>query len=232
MVDFRLDAPPTLYIFLDEGGNFDFSAKGSKYFSLTCVSLFRPFHLNTKLDTYKYDLLEHRIQPRLNLECFHCANDNRHVKARIFDLLAEGLPNHSVDAVIVEKSKTGPALREPVKFYPKMIGFLLRYAIEQANSEIGEVVVITDSIPLEKKKSAIEKAIKTTLHEMLRRDTPFRVMHHASKAHYGLQIADYMNWAILRKWEKSDCVTYERVASKIRSEFDIFRTGTRHYYEK
>ena len=111
-----------------------------------------------------------------------------------------------------------------------MIGFLLRYAIEQAYSEIGEVVVITDSIPLEKKKSAIEKAIKSTLHEMLRRDTPFRVMHHASKAHYGLQIADYMNWAILRKWEKSDSVIYDKVAPKVRSEFDIFRTGTRHYY--
>ena len=230
MVDSWSDVPPTLYIFLDEGGNFDFSVKGSKYFSLTCVSLFRPFHINNRLDGYKYDLLEHRIQPRLDLEYFHCADDNRHVKARVFDILAEDLPNHSVDAVIVEKSKTGPALREPVKFYPKMIGFLLRYTIEQAHSEIGEVVVITDTIPLAKKKSAIEKAIKSTLHEMLRRDTPFRVMHHASKAHYGLQIADYMNWAILRKWEKSDCVIYDKVATKVRSEFDIFRTGTRHYY--
>lgn len=221
---------PTLYVFLDEGGNFDFSNNGSKSFSLTSVSLTRPFGLHTILDTYKYDLIEHRIQPRINLECFHCADDNRHVRMRVFDLLREHLPDNSVDIVIVEKSKTGPALREPVKFYPKMLGYLLRFAIEKAGPDIGEVVVITDSIPLAKKRKAIEKATKSTLHDMLRQDVPFRVMHHASKAHYGLQIADYVNWAVLRKWERGETALYNRISEKIRSEFDIFRSGTRHYY--
>lgn len=32
-----------LYIFLDEGGNFDFSTGGTKYFTITALSKERPF---------------------------------------------------------------------------------------------------------------------------------------------------------------------------------------------
>ncbi|NKB54630.1 MAG: hypothetical protein GKR97_20915 [Rhizobiaceae bacterium] len=221
---------PTLYIFLDEGGNFDFSRKGSKYFTLTCVSLYRPFSLHTDLDTYKYDLIEHRIKPRIEMEYFHCTDDNPYVRSKVFDMLASDVPANSVDAVIVEKSKTGPALQPSEEFYPRMLGYLLRYAIENAPAGIGEVVVITDSIPVRKKKRAIERGIKTSLPKMLPSGTPYRLMHHKSAAHYGLQVADYFNWAIYRKWEHGDPSSHAKIAAQIRTEFDIFRAGIRHYY--
>jgi len=109
---------PTLYIFLDEGGDFNFSPTGSKYFTLTCVNMRRPFLLHTALDTYKYNLIEFRNQPRIDLEYFHCTDDNRHVRSKVFDMLAEELPRQSVDAVIIEKCKTVPALQVPEKFFP------------------------------------------------------------------------------------------------------------------
>jgi len=224
------DNLPTLYVFLDEGGNFDFSPSGSKYFTLTCVSLYRPFTLHTDLDTYKYDLIEHRIKPRIDMEYFHCADDNRHVRSKVFSMLAASVPAESVDSVVVEKRKTGPALQPPEKFYPKMLGFLLRYAVEKASQGVGEVAVLTDSLPVAKKRKAIDKAVKTVLADMLPSDTPYRVMHHSSRAHYGLQIADYFNWAIFRKWEHADSNTFKTIQTRVRSEFDIFRTGRRHYY--
>jgi len=223
-------ALPTLYIFLDEGGNFDFSPSGSKYFTLTCVSLYRPFTLHTDLDTYKYDLIEHRITPRIAMEYFHCAEDNSYVRGKVFSMLAASVPHNAVDSVVVEKRKTGPALQPPEKFYPKMLGYLLRYAVEKASHGVGEVVVITDSLPVAKKRKAIEKAVKTVLANMLPAGTPYRVMHHSSRAHYGLQIADYFNWAIFRKWEHGDTRSHVEIASQIRSEFEIFRIGTRLYY--
>ncbi len=221
---------PTVYIFLDEGGNFDFSSKGSKYFILTCVSLYRPFSLHTELDTYKYDLIEHRIKPRLEMEYFHCAEDNKYVRKSLFEKLQSKIPPKSVDTVIVEKNKTGPALQAPEKFYPKMLGYLLKYAIGKVSEEIGEVVVITDSIPVAKKRKAIEKGVKLNLAAMLPKGVPYRIMHHASRSHYGLQIADYFNWAVYRKWEHGDDGAFSIVKSQIRSEFDIFRTGTTYYY--
>lgn len=221
---------PTLYIFLDEGGNFDFSRNGSKFFTLACVSMHRPFSLHTELDTFKYDLIEYRKLPRINIEHFHCTEDNRHIKRRMFDLLAEHIPKNSVDTVIVEKSKTGPALQAPERFYPQMLGYLLRYVMENAPEGFGELVIITDSIPINKKRKAVEKALKTVLVKMLPANVHYRLMHHASKAHYGLQIADYLNWAVYRKWERNDLEAYNKIEHLVRSEFDIFRSGTRHYY--
>ncbi|WP_132242894.1 DUF3800 domain-containing protein [Primorskyibacter sedentarius] len=221
---------PTLYIFLDEGGNFDFTKKGSRFFTLTCVSQYRPFSLHTDLDTYKYDLIEHRLKQRIDIEYFHCADDNRHVRSRVFKMLAESVPVGSVDSVIVEKRKTGPALRPADKFYPKMLGYLLRYAVEKASQGVGEVTVITDTLPVAKKRKAVEKAVKTVLADMLPSGTPYRVMHHSSRAHYGLQVADYFNWAIYRKWEHGDASALDTLDSQVRSQFDIFRKGKRFYY--
>lgn len=223
---------PTQYLFLDEGGNFDFSPSGTKYFTLTCVNMRRPFKLHTALDTYKYDLIEFRKEPRIAMEHFHCAEDNRFVRSKVFKLLANGVSTQSVDTVIVEKSKTGPALRTPEKFYPKMLGYLLRYSMERMPNGIGEVVVITDSIPVKRKRQAMEKAVKKALSDMLPNGVPYRVMHHSSRSHYGLQIADYLNWAIYRKWEHKDSEICDFLQELIRSEFDIFRSGTTYYYQR
>jgi hypothetical protein len=47
-----------LYVFLDEGGNFDFSINGTKYVTLTCVSGTRPFPWFGPLANLRCDLLE------------------------------------------------------------------------------------------------------------------------------------------------------------------------------
>lgn len=216
-----------LYIFLDEGGNFDFSIKGSRYFSLTSISTVRPFAFNVQLDHYKYDCIEWG----LNQEYFHCAEDNSHLRERVFGIIAEHLSTLCIDSILVDKPKTGPALQEPKHFYPKMISYLLKYAIERhQQTTISEIIVITDNIPLNEKRKAVEKAIKMTLSDMLSEDLKYRIIHHASKAHHGLQIADYCNWAIYRKWERGDSQYYDIIKNGIRSEFDIFRSGVRRYY--
>ncbi len=45
-----------LYIYLDEGGNFDFSANGTKYFTLTSVTTVRPFIIRYKCDHPDYPI--------------------------------------------------------------------------------------------------------------------------------------------------------------------------------
>ncbi|RJP22049.1 MAG: hypothetical protein C4529_06380 [Deltaproteobacteria bacterium] len=137
-----------------------------------------------------------------------------------------------VDSVIVEKRKTHPALRDEVKFYPKMLGYLLRHLLKEdaLTNGVEEVIVITDNIPVKSKAKAVEKTIKMTLTEMLPGTVKYRVLHHASKSSFGLQVADYCNWAIYRKWEGGDSRSYDLIRSRIRSEFDIFQSGDRYYY--
>ena len=58
----------------------------------------------------------------------------------------------------------------------------------------------------------------------------YRVLHHASKAHYGLQTADYCNWATFRKWEQADDEYYQVISSALKSEYDIFKEGNDIWY--
>ena len=214
------------YVFLDEAGDLGFNNNGSRYFVLTAISMKRPFPVVDALDTYKHNCLE-AFEHRLDQEFFHCTDDNRYVRKRVFDLIVTELHGIRIDCLVVEKRKTGPALREDKRFYPKMLGYLLKYVLPQ----VGEkVIIITDRIPVKKKRQAIEKGVKRTLAEMLPPEAKYRILHHESRSHLGLQVADYCCWAVFRKWERDDAAYYDRIKEAIKSNFDIFRTGTTHYY--
>jgi len=77
-----------LYIFLDEGGNFDFSPTGTKYFTLTCISKTRPFQIAPALDSLKYDLIE----TGLDIEYFHAAEDRQAVRDKVFAAIQKFMP--------------------------------------------------------------------------------------------------------------------------------------------
>ncbi len=219
--------PRCLYIFLDEGGNLDFSRGGTKYFTLSSISLQRPFLLDPKLHNLKFDILE----CGLDLERFHAAEDRQAVRDLVFKVIQSHLTTFRLDTLIVEKVKTGPALQPVEFFYPRMLGYLLRHIIRQVSWQtLDEVIVITDTLPVAKKRDAIQKGIKQTLARMLPSGVKHRVLHHASQSSMGLQVADYCNWAIYRKWEKGDSRSYVLIQKALRSEYDIFEKGTTCYY--
>ncbi len=188
----------------------------------------RPFSMCSRLDDYKYDVVEFGK----DLEKFHCCEDNSYIKKKVFEIIEENLLEIRIDSLIIRKCKTGPALRVEEKFYSTMLGYLLRYIMEPIDFQIvEEVCVITDSLPTKRKKSAFKKAIKTRLSKSISNTASYRIYHHSSAAHYGLQIADYCNWAIMRKWERGDDEYYSRIKSAITSEFEIFRNGRVKYYD-
>lgn len=156
--------PEHLYLFIDEAGDFNFSRTGTKYFALTAASKTRPFSWELPISSLKYDLIEFG----LDIEYFHASEDRQPVRDRFFNTICDHLTELRVDTLVVEKSKTGPALQEMETFYPKMVGYLLQYLLDHRNiSNYEGVVVITDSLPVRKKRDAIEKAIKMTVSKML-----------------------------------------------------------------
>jgi hypothetical protein len=217
----------TLYIFLDEGGNLDFSASGTRFFTVSTITKLRPFSIESDLLALKYDLLEEG----LDLERFHASEDKQAVRDRVFSIIGKHLAQFRIDSLIVEKRKTQPQLRDQEKFYPVMLGYLLRHVFKQVMGENHkQIIVKTDQLPLNKKRKAFEKAIKTTLADMLPNHARYRVLHHESRSSISLQVADYCNWAIYKKWTTGDSRSYDLIKEGIKSEFDIFRTGKEHYY--
>lgn len=222
----ELSSPP-LYVFLDEGGNFDFSPNGSKYVTLTCASGSRPFPWFGPLAALRYDLLEEGW----DLERFHASEDHWKVRKVVFDVISAHTGDLRVDSLIIEKQKTAPVLQPLEVFYPRMLGYLLRYVIEGGLRQgHNQVLVITDTLPLKKKRNAIRKGIQMTLPPMLPDGVTYEILHHTSQSCVGLQLADYCNWAIYRKWQSNDDTSYKRIQTAIASEFDIFRLGKIHYY--
>ena len=109
------------YLFLDESGNFDFGPKGTPYFVLTGISIKRPFRWLQGLDDLKYDCLESGLID----ECFHCSEDTRGLRDKVFGLLSGHLDDVYIDSVIAEKVQISDTLREDELFYTEMFKHLL-----------------------------------------------------------------------------------------------------------
>ena len=71
-----------LYIFLDEGGNLDFSKNGTKYFTITGLSKERPFEAFKASNNLKYD----RIESGTEIEYFHASEDRQVVRDEVFKI--------------------------------------------------------------------------------------------------------------------------------------------------
>ena len=149
------------------------------------------------------------------------------VRNKVFRVIASvGL--FDFDAVVIEKSKANPALYPPERFYPKFAGYLLRHVFRRYPGD-EQIVVVTDRLPMKRRREAVEKAFKAFLRTELR-DRPFTIVHHHAAAHLCLQAADYCMWAVYKKWTTGDTRSYDLIRSFIKSEFDIFRLGTEYFY--
>lgn len=204
------------YIFLDESGNFDFGPQGTRHLVLTSVGMRRPFSASDRLDDYRHGCIESGT----DIEYFHCHADRRDVREAVFDVIATHLDAIRIHCLVVEKANVDPALRSPDRLYPRMLGYLVRAALrEETIAGADEVVVMTDTIPVNRKRKAVEKSIQLAVARKQPLKPRYRILHHRSCSHYGLQMADYCCWAIFRKWEKGDGSWHDRIEPAVRGEF-------------
>ncbi|MDP4659027.1 MAG: DUF3800 domain-containing protein [Opitutales bacterium] len=185
---------PTRYLFIDEAGNLDFTMSGSKLFVFICLTGDWRASGLLRLHGLRQDMLRRG----LDIEYFHASENKQDVRTEVFRALHESHVAGKIVALVVEKAAVPLAEREPGVFYTKFLRHTISHVIEHAE---GEHVIITDSIPIQKKRRAIEKALRSALAETHARTM---IYHHASKSHLELQCADYFGWAIWRYLTKSE----------------------------
>ena len=216
-----LSPSSSLYLFIDEAGNFDFAESGTSYLVLSCVSRRRPLLGAGELLELKYDLLE---SGQAELEYFHASEDRQSVRHLVWEVIERHLASMQVDSLIIEKRMVVEGLRSPEKLFAWAIGRLLHHVLGRWSTQpLSEIVVMTDRLPLNKHRAAAERAIRGQLTEIMPARARCRIFHHASMSDPGLQIVDYINWAVFRKWERGDRSSYARISRAIRSEYEIFR---------
>jgi len=171
---------------------------------------------------YESDLIELRydlLEDGLPLEYFHATEDRQVVRDRVFQIIESSIETIAIDCVVVDKHKIDNQLHSTAGLYTHAIGELIKQVdLSVAISQYDNIVVITDSIPVAKKRKAAEKGVKTTIDDSLPDGVRYQLYHYASKSCIGLQVADYCNWAIYRKWSKQDLRSYELISEAIRSE--------------
>jgi hypothetical protein len=215
-----------MYLFADESGNFDFSRRSgaTRYFILTAISLRDCAAVNTQFHELRHQMAwEGHDHPGP----FHAAQDPGPVRNRVFGLI-EAL-DLRVDSVIVEKAKAMPHLRATDEtFYQHVWFYLMQYVASRLPCE--ELLVVTASLGTKKKKRL---AFYDTVRQVIRqvsKSARHKTACWDASSDSCLQVADYCGWAIQRKWEMSDLGAYSRIATKIRSEYDLFARGKRLYY--
>lgn len=239
----------TLYIFIDESGNFDFSSKGTKYFVLTSVATVKPSNGREAFLDLKYQLLKEKDSGVDDF--FHATEDLQTVRNRMFDLISK-TGDFIVDSIVVQKNKTNPSLHErldaPVgkngyvsfksmrtvktdeEFYRKISNTLLKYIFRHYGGldQIEQVVVVLGALFTKNKQEYILKTLKQYLKENFGK--PFFIYFHRVQCDINSQIADYCGWAIYVKWERCETRPLEAIKEKVRSQFEIFKSGKTEYY--
>ncbi|MDK1046411.1 MAG: hypothetical protein QGM45_12110, partial [Anaerolineales bacterium] len=146
-----------IYLFFDEAGNLDFNPSGSKWYVFGVLSTPDPGPLSHALTTLRYELMGER--EGLVLERFHASEDRQAVRDRVFESLLN-VGDFEYDAVVIEKRKTHWSIQEPLKFYPKFAEVLLQYVFHR-HAEDGEpLILVTDQLPLNRKRKSLEKAFR------------------------------------------------------------------------
>jgi len=235
----------TLYIFIDESGNFDFSSSGTKFFVLTSITTLYPLSQRLQLIGLRYALLKKGIDQ----EYFHATEDEQKVRDYVYHYLNK-LDDIEVDAVIAQKNKTNPSLyiehnacpkkggrgfifktiHLEEKFYKLMSQTLLRYIFSRYHNldNIEGIVVILGKIFTKNKRGYVLKSLKQYLKAQFQK--PFYIYFHKSESDINCQLADYCGWAIYVKAERKEDRPIKSLNGKIKSVFDIFQRGTTEYY--
>lgn len=237
----------TLYIFIDESGNFDFTPKGTKYFVLTAASTVAPLKDRDELLKRVHELKYAGWNLGQSDYCFHATEDKQEVRDWVFNAIKE-LVDVEVDAIVAQKNKTNPSLyiqyvpskkasdffgvkpvRSEEKFYDKISKMLLQYIFRryEKQDEIGKIVVVLGSLFTGAKRKYVLKSLKQYFKTF---NKPFYIYFHSTSSEINCQIADYCGWAVFVKYERGEGRPLQEIQDKIKSNFDVFSLGTTEYY--
>ena len=90
-------------------------------------------------------------------------------------------------------------------------------------------MVVASKVLINKKKAAVYRAVRDVVLQATP-TTMFQTIFASAVSDPCLQVADYMAWAVQRKYERDDTRSYDLVRSKIATEFQPFRAGTPVHY--
>lgn len=225
------------YIFLDESGKPEiFSTKGknlvelnqaSKFLVISAVRCADQLLLQQQVTEFRLSLLKDAsinaiFSSAYTLDAFHASPDYRQVRKAFYEFI--NTLDIKIDVIVVDKLKTVQVLQQnPGRLYGVMAGQLIK---DQLHLKETEVIFSRKDSKLKLQKelnievetqrlSFIEK------HPNLDSAVELKYFHNPHYSHGGLQIADYVAFAVFQVFENENREWYDLIASKIGRVHDI-----------
>ena len=206
----------TLYIYLDESGNFDFSERGTKHFVLCAMTTLEPISTQEPLQALKYSMLEEGH----DIEYFHASEDRQITRNQVFNKIKnlEGLGLHFIYA---EKNKADASMRTPSKLYALFGSRLLDYCFRDSKAnQIDQIIVIFERALTKKDQGAFDRSVKPELKKI---GKPFRIYFHSTMSDFNAQIADYAAWSLYVRLERNELRPFNELKAFKPTVFNVFK---------
>lgn len=216
--------PDTLFVFIDESGNFDFSTKGTRHFVMAGVAALAPLDSAAEMQALRYQLLAEGV----DVSGFHAAEDRQFVRDRVFKTF-DSIENMKVHTIYGDKHRAAPRLQSDSQLHALFGRALIRYFLRVFNSsDYKRVVVVFDQALTKNKQGDFHGVIKPELKALQK---PFRIYFQKMVTDMNGQIADYVAWSKFVQLERNELPPWRSLAFTLHpSDFNIFRNGNTIYY--
>jgi hypothetical protein len=226
------------WIFIDESGKPEvFSSNGinlvetkqaSRYLILSAIRTSNQLDLQQGVTKFRLDLMKNKkinniFSSSYTLDSLHAQIDYPEVKILFYEFINS--LDVKIDVLVVEKLKTFDALRmNSGKMYGVMSGQLIKDLCHQfQNTEIvfsrkDSKLKLRQELQTEVERVRLEYLEK---HPKITPNLQLSYYHNPHYTHGGLQVADYVSFAIFQVFENNKREYYEIIKSKIGRIQDI-----------
>lgn len=206
----------TLFIFIDESGNFDFSASGTRHFVMVGVVSPDPIQASLGMQELKYQILS----TGHDFAAFHASQDQPWVRHEALRAISK-LQELQVHVISGEKRSLPKSMQHGWKMHGLFAEKLIRLADRSfSTGSHKRVIVVLDQALKVSQQRTFQLAMRKELKDIGR---PFHVFFHPMNSDFNGQIADYVAWAKFRQLERGDDGPWKILSQSLKpTEQNIF----------
>ncbi len=200
--------PHIKYIFIDESG--DLGKHGSSYFTIVALSTHSPVALQRIVKRARQRILKKELKKLPEVKA-----NNSNERIRKFVLRSLNACNCSISAVVISKEKIKDYLFDHKdKLYNYFCGVLFEHV--DLNTDVLKIVIDkkhSNRLLREDFNKYIESKIRAKNNAIR-----VEITHLESHSSGELQVADFVAWAVNRKYVFGDASYYDGIKSKIKNQ--------------
>lgn len=226
------------WLFVDESGkpevysaggeNLVVNNKASKYLILAAIRSENQLELQQQVTEFRLSLLKSNdltniLSSSYTLDTFHAQTDYPEVKKQFYRFITT--LDVKVDVLVIEKLLCYDALkRSPGKLYGVMSGQLIKNLCHQSKNT--EIIFSRKDSKLKLRQELETEVERVRLdylqsHPNLQTNLKLSYYHNPHYTHGGLQIADYIAYAVYQVYERNNRQWYEIIKGKVGRIQDI-----------